>query len=135
HRIETRRSAERSRRAGAEAAGPWSRVAARPRWSARPSIFTRARLAHREGPAVQCLPVESLNGLFRLRAVEILDERESPRPSRFAVHREDYLRGRRDFAEVTPQLRFGRAVREISYEQTDGQSVLLIEDERAQTTA
>ena len=129
--IEWARAAERSGRARREAAGtrtrePAGRGPENPPGarSARTAIFARARFADRERPAVEHLSVEALDRLFGVRAIEKLDERESARTTGFAIDRQHDLRRRRDRAEVGTQIRFGRAVREITNEQTDGQSTL-----------
>ena len=88
-----RTGAARSRLAVAaarEAAGARARRACRTR-AAGPPVFPGARFAHRQRPAVENLPVEFLDRLLGLRAVEELDERESPRPAGVAVDRQHHV--------------------------------------------
>ena len=49
-------------------------------------------------------------------AVVVVDERKSARPARVAIGRNDDLHRIADRAEVLPDIRFGRAVREIADE-------------------
>ena len=59
-----------------------------------------------------------------VRAVEEFHEGEPARPPGLAIDRQHDLRRRGDGAEVGPQVGFGRAVGEITDEQTNGQSTL-----------
>jgi hypothetical protein len=68
--------------------------------------------------------VKALNRLFGVRAIQKLHERETTRTTGFAIDRQHDLRWWCDFSEVGTEIRFGRAVREITNEQTDGQSTL-----------
>jgi hypothetical protein len=70
------------------------------------------------------LPVEFLNRLLGMSAVEELDEGEPARTARFPIDRQHDLRRRRHGSEVAPQIGFGGAVSEITDEQTNGQSTL-----------
>ena len=81
-------------------------------------------LAHRERAPVEHLPVESLDRVLRVRAIGEFDERESPRTAGLAVDWQHHLRGRRNRSEICPEIRFGRALRQIANEQTDSQSTL-----------
>src|SRR5262249_36377664 len=121
------RAAEPATRARAtEPPAAWTRPAepaSGPR-SAGPAVFTSPCFANRERPSVEHLAVESLDRLLGVGAILTFDEREAPRPARFAIHRQDHLRGRCDSTEVAAQVGFSGAVREIAYEQTDGQSTL-----------
>jgi hypothetical protein len=62
--------------------------------------------------------------LLGVRAILVLDERKAARPAGIAIHREHDLRRWRHAPEVGPEIRFGRAVRQVAYEQTDSQSTL-----------
>src|SRR6185295_8351966 len=134
--VEGARAAERSRRtrgeaaAGAARAGPGG-VAARPRRTARPAIFAGARLADREGASIEGLPVEALDRLLGVRAVDEFDECEPAGAAGLAIDRQHDLRRRRHRAEVGAQISFGGAVGKITDEQADGQSTLsyVVEDE------
>src|SRR5262249_25185260 len=64
------------------------------------AVLTSARFADRERASVEHLSVESLNRVFRVRAVLELDEREPARAAGFTVDGQDNLRGRRDGAEI-----------------------------------
>src|SRR5262245_33360718 len=76
--IEGPRSAKRPGRPRGEAAAwPWAREAARAGRAARSAIFARARLADREGPSVEDLPIEFLNGLLGVRTILELHERKT----------------------------------------------------------
>jgi hypothetical protein len=59
-----------------------------------------------------------------MSAIDELDERESTGASGFPIDRQHHLRGRRNGAEMRAEIRFSGAVREITNEQTDGQSTL-----------
>src|SRR5439155_20418828 len=121
-RVERTRTAERSRRARREAAGTRTREAAGARRTAGSAIFARARFADGEGPSGEHLPVETLNRLFGVRAIDEFDKGEPARAPGFGMDREHDLRRRRDGTEIGAQVGFGRAVSEITDEQTDGQA-------------
>src|SRR5205814_10436887 len=101
-------------------------AAARPR-STRAAILARPRLAHCQRAAIENLPVEPLNRLFRVRAIAELDKGKAARASRFAIDGYHHLCGRRHGAEVAAQVSFGSCVRQIPDEQTDTQSNLSYE--------
>src|SRR5206468_13094954 len=114
-----RRAAKRRGRPSAEAAGPRTR-----RWTARAAVFTRARFADGKGPAVEHLPVELLNRLFGVCAIQVFHECKPPGSSGLAIDWQDDLRWRRNGAEVGSEIPFGRGVRKIADKQTDSQSTL-----------
>src|SRR5712691_9302777 len=88
------------------------------------TIFPRARFADRQVAAHERLRVEFVDDLLGNGALGELDERESARASRFAVHGHDDMGGLGDGREVGSEIRFRRAVREVPYEQTDSQLCL-----------
>jgi hypothetical protein len=57
-------------------------------------------------------------------ALRELDEREPARTSRFAIDRHHNVSGFGDRCEVTSEIRFGRAVGKVPYEETDSQLCL-----------
>src|SRR5262249_46006499 len=90
-RIERTRAAEGGR-PGPESAGarPRRTAGTRPesawRWrTAGSAIFTRARLADCQRPAVEDLSVEALDRLFRVRAIRVFHEGEAARAACFAI--------------------------------------------------
>ena len=107
------RSAETTWRARSRAA-----EAARPR-AARPALFSRSRLADRERSSFERLLVESADRFFGDGSIRVVDEREAPRPSRFAIDRQYHLRWCADARQVLAQLCLRRRVRQIPNEQTD----------------
>src|SRR5262245_17764475 len=92
--------------------------------SAGPAILTSARVAYRQRTAVEHLSVEFLNRLFGVRAVLELDEREPARAPGLAIDGQNDLGRGGHCAEVRTKVGFSRGVREITNEQTDGQSTL-----------
>ena len=94
-------------------------VSARPRARRRAAILTGARFAHRQRAAHEELTVEALDGFLGRRAVGVLDERESPGPTRLPVEGTDDLRGRADLGKVGAQVVFGGLIRQIADEQSD----------------
>jgi len=70
------------------------------------------------------LSVEALNRLLGVTAILELDKRESPWTAGLAIDGQHNLRRRRHGAEVRAQIGFSGGVREITNEQTDGQSTL-----------
>jgi hypothetical protein len=106
-------------RAAESAAGPRTTVSAA-RWSRawRP-VFPRARFAHREVAPHERLRIELLDDLLGDTALSELDEREAARTSRFAINRHHDVSGCGDRCEVSSEIRFGRAVGEVPYEETD----------------
>jgi hypothetical protein len=59
-----------------------------------------------------------------MSAIDELDEREPAGASGFPIDRQHHLRGRSNRAEMRTEIRFRSRVREITNEQTDGQSTL-----------
>jgi hypothetical protein len=60
--------------------------------------------------------MELLNRAFGDTAIVVINERESPRPARVAIGRDDDLQWIANRAEVLPDIYLGRAVREIADE-------------------
>src|SRR5439155_285028 len=117
-RVERTRTAERSGRPRRKAAGTRTGEAAGARRTAGSAIFARARFADGERPSGEQLPVEPLNRLFGVRAIREFHEREPAGTPGFTIDRQHDLRRRRDGAEIRAQVSFGRAVCEITDEQT-----------------
>jgi len=117
----------RTTESAASTTGTWAAVSAAGRtWTAATAVFTGARFADRQRAAIEHLAIEFLNRLFRMPSILELDECESPRTSSFAIDRQHDLRRRSDGAEVAPEISFGGGVRQITHEQTDSQSKLLV---------
>jgi hypothetical protein len=102
-------------RAAISTAG-WSRT--------RRTIFPCARFADRKIAPHEGLRVELLDDFFGDAALRELDEREPARTSRLAIDRHHNVSGFSDRCEVTSEIRFGRAVRKVPYEETDSQLCL-----------
>ena len=96
----------------ATTAGPISATAWRAARLARPRLADRQRAAH-EG-----LLIESLDRLFRHRAVLKLDEGESTRTARVAINGKHDLGGRANLREMRAQIRLGCPLGHIADEQT-----------------
>ena len=111
----------------AEAAAPtWTRSAepARTRRAWR-TILAGARLAHREVAALERLLIEPLDDVFRHRAFGEFDERKPARASGLAIDRHHHVGRLCNGREVSPEIRFAGAVRQITDEQTDCQGSLV----------
>jgi hypothetical protein len=121
--IELPRPAKGTGSAWRKAARPRTREAARPGTTG-PAILASSRFADGQWPSVEHLTVETLNRLLGVGAIEKLDKRKAARTTSLAVYREHDLGGWCNSAEIRTQIRFGRAVREVTNEQTDGQSTL-----------
>ncbi len=109
------RAAEAARARGEPAAG--TRTAG-------PSILACASLAHGERSTVEDLTVEALNRRLGVGTIHEFDEREPAGATCFPVNGEHDLGRRRDGAEIGAQVRFSRAVRQVTDEQPDSQSVI-----------
>jgi len=97
-------------------------TAGRPRtWR---TILPRARFTDRKIAPHEGLRVELLDDFFGDAALRELDEREPARTSRLAIDRHHNVSGFSDRCEVTSEIRFGRAVRKVPYEETDSQLCL-----------
>jgi len=88
------------------------------------TIFPRTRFTDREIASHERLRVELLDDFFGDAAIRELDERKPARTSRFAINRHHNVSGFGDRCEVTSEIRFGRAVGEVPYEETDSQLCL-----------
>jgi len=65
------------------------------------------------------LLVEPLNRFFSDRAIRVIDERESSRPSGFPIHGKHDRSGLADGRQVCAQLCLRGDIRQIANEQTD----------------
>jgi hypothetical protein len=70
------------------------------------------------------LSVESLNGLLGMSALAELDEGKPSGAAGLAIDGENHLGRRSHRAKVRAQFRFRRVVRQVTDEQSDGQSTL-----------
>lgn len=117
------RSAESATAAGtgtAEATtGSRPAEAAARRAEAGRTIFTRPGFTDREVPAHERLCVELFDDLLGDVPLGKFHERKAARTPGFAIDRHDDVRGLGDGREVGSEIRFGCAVREVPYEETD----------------
>jgi hypothetical protein len=95
-------------------------------WTAGRTLLTRPSLAHSKRSALEGLLIESTDGGFCDRAIGVINERESSRPTGFTIHRENDLGGFTDARQVLSQLCLGRRVRQVAYKQTDWHWALLV---------
>jgi hypothetical protein len=101
----------------AEAATRWTR--AEPAWTWWRTVLARPRFAHRKVATHERLRVELVDDLLGDVPLGKFNERKSTRTSGFAIDRHDDVRGLGDRREVRSEIRFGCAVREVPYEETD----------------
>ena len=88
--------ARASKRGGTRAKPAWARTGG----AAGSAVFARARLADGKRTAVEYLPVELLDGPFRVRTILEFHECKTSRTSGLAINRQNNLRGRRNASEV-----------------------------------
>ena len=90
----------------------------------RAAVFSRTRLADRERTAIEDLSIEPLNGGFGMRADEELHECKPARATCLPIDGKYDLRRRRHRAEIGTKVCLRRAVRQVTNEQPDSQSVI-----------
>ena len=84
-------------------------------------ILARPRFADRQIASLEWLRVEFPDDLFGDRTVGELDEGKPSRSAGLAIDRHDHVGRFCDRREVSPEIRFRRAVRQVADEEPDSQ--------------